>query len=114
MRYCSAPLYRPHHWTNANCRTAFSIDPSVANPLLPGFPTIAKDKYSTYVLRSVPVVYVEDHPDALTVFLTDEQKTTIATVTRKTVEYLQLTALALDKIIDAVAHAHGMPHVPHA
>jgi hypothetical protein len=61
----------------------------------------------TFVVRNRPVATVETHEVVLSLTLTDEQKRVISAVTGKSPDKLDLTAIELNMIVDAVAYAHG-------
>lgn len=61
----------------------------------------------TFVIRHRPQATVEDHPVVLSLELTDEQKELIQKVTGKAVKKLELSAIELNQVVDALAFGHG-------
>jgi hypothetical protein len=50
---------------------------------------------------------IETHPIVVTVQLTPEQKEAVRRITGKDVSKLDLTAIELNQVVDAVAFGHG-------
>lgn len=61
----------------------------------------------TFVVRLRPEAKVEDHPVVVSLDLTDEQKKLVAQVTGQDVDKINLTAIELNQVVDAVAFEHG-------
>jgi hypothetical protein len=65
------------------------------------------DTKQSFVVRMRPEAKIEEQPIVVTLKLTDEQKKLVAQITGKDVSQINLTAIELNQVVDAVAFEHG-------